>query len=91
MENTNFQNLKDLLKSYVPKTFGIATGEECELIKSRLRLEGMEVTDLRNLRDFVVLFFSRKNEGKPGMMEMDQMSAITAVIDEEIIKGRGEA
>ena len=82
------------MKSYVPKTFGIATGEECELIKIRLRLEGMEVTALRNLRDFVVLFFSRKNEGKSGMMEMmemDQMSAITEVIDEEIIKRRGEA
>lgn len=60
IENTNFQNLKELLKSYVPKTFGIATGEECELIKSRLWLEGMEVTDLRNLRIFLYYSFQEK-------------------------------
>lgn len=79
------------MKSYVPKIFGIATDEECELIKSILQVEGMEVIAHRNLQNLVILFFSRKNEGKPDMMDMDQMSAITAVIDEEIIKRGGEA
>ncbi len=60
------------------------------LIKGSLQLEGMEIIDLRNLRDFVVLFFSRKNEDKLDMADMDRMSAITAVIDKEIIEKGGE-
>ena len=90
MKNTNFQNLRELLKSYIPKTFGIATVEECSLIKDSLQLERMEIIDLRNLRDFVVLFFSRKNEDKLDMADMDRMSAITAVVDKEIIEKGGE-
>lgn len=90
MKNTNFQNLRELLKSYIPKTFGIVTVEEYSLIKDSLQLEGMEIIDLRNLRDFVVLFFSGKNEDKPDMADMDRMSAITAVIDKEIIERGGE-
>ena len=60
------------------------------LIKGSLQLEGMEIIDLRNLRDFVALFFSRKNEDKLDMADMDRMSAITAVIDKEIIEKGGE-
>lgn len=85
MKNTNFQNLRELLKRYMPNSFGIATVEECGLIKDSLQLEGMKIIDLRNLRDFVVLFFSRKNEDKPDMADMDQMSAITAVIDKAML------
>lgn len=90
MKNTNFQNLRELLKSYIPKTFGIATVEECSLIKDSLQLERMEIIDLRNLRDFVVLFFSRKNEDKLDMADMDRMNAIMAVVDKEIIEKGGE-
>lgn len=90
MKNTNFQNLRDLLKSYKPKTFGIATVEECNLIRNSLQLEGMEVVELRNLRDFVVLFFSRNNGDKRDMADMDRVSAITAVIDKEIMERGGE-
>lgn len=49
-----------------------------------------EIIDLRNLRDFVVLFFSRKNEDKLDMADIDRMSAITAVIDKKIIEKGGE-
>ena len=90
MKNTNFQNLKELLKSYIPKTFGIATVEKYSLIKSSLQLEVMEIVDLRNLRDFVVLFFSRNGDDKADMADMDRMSSITAVIDKEIIERGGE-
>ena len=90
MENTNFQNLKELLKGYVPKHFGIVAADECKLIKSSLQMERMEVIDLRNLRDFVVLFFSRKNKDTLDMADMDRMSAITAVIDQEILNKGGE-
>lgn len=89
MESTNFQNLRELLKNYVPKTFGIATVEECNLITSSLQLERMDVIDLRNLRDFVVSFFSTENGDKPDMADMDRLSAITTVIDKEIIKRGG--
>lgn len=87
MKNTNFQNLRNLLKDYAPETFGIVTNEECRLISNSLELEEMRIVDLRNLRDFVVLFFSRKNDDKA---DTDRMSAITAVIDMEIIKQGGE-
>lgn len=90
MENTNFQNLRELLKNYIPKTFGIVTIEEYSLIKNRLQLDQMEVIDLRNLRDFVVLFLSRKNGGKLDLADTDRMSAVTAVIDNEIIERGGE-
>jgi len=29
MKNTNFQNLRELLKRYMPNSFGIVTVEEC--------------------------------------------------------------
>ena len=90
MKNTNFQNLRDLLKGYVPETFGFVTDEECSLIRNSLELEGMQIVDLRNLRDFVVLFFSRNGDDKADMADMDRMRAITAVIDMEIIKQGGE-
>lgn len=89
MENTNSQNLRTLLENYMPKTFGIVTIEEYLSITSILQLEGMEVTDLRNLRDFVVSFFSKENGNKPDMVDVDRLSAIIAVIDEEIIKRGG--
>ncbi|MCM1201254.1 MAG: hypothetical protein NC312_08480 [Bacteroides fragilis] len=90
MKNTNFQNLRELLKSYTPKTFGAATVEECNRIRNSLQLEGMEIIDLRNMWDFVVLFFSKKNGDRSDRIDMDRMSAITAVIDKEIIKKGGE-
>lgn len=90
MKKTNFQNLRELLKKYTPKNFGTATVEECSLIKNSLQLEEMEIIELRNLRDFVVLFFSRKNKDEVDMAEIDRMSAITAVIDTEILKMGGK-
>ena len=73
MRNTNLQNLRGLLKNYTPETFGVVTVEECSLIKSGLQLEGMEIIDLRNLRDFAVMFFSRKSEDKPDRVDMDRI------------------
>ena len=40
----------------------------------------MDILALRNLRDFVVLYFSQSN----GRDDWDRMSAITHVIDMEI-------
>jgi len=47
MRNTNFQNLKELLKNYTPKTIGVATVEECNLIRDSLQLDGMEIIGKR--------------------------------------------
>ena len=85
MKNTNFQNLRGLLKRYMPKTFGIASVKECNLIKNSLQLEEMDIIDLWNLRDFVVLFFVKESKDKQERMNMDRMSAITAVIDKDAL------
>lgn len=89
MENTNLQNLRTLLEHYMPKTMGIVTYEEYLSIMTILHLEGMNVTDLLNFRDFVVSFFSKEYGDKPDMVDKDRLSAITAVIGEEIIKRGG--
>lgn len=90
MGRTNFQNLSELLKRYTPESFGIATAEECKMIKEGLEVGDMGITDLRNLRDFVVLFFSRQDSEKMDMVNLDRMSAIVAVIDGEIVRKGGE-
>ena len=78
--NTNFQMLKELLEEYHPAQRGIAFAEELELIKSTLHIQEMNVLQLRNLRDFVVLFLGHKED----MESWDRMSAITSVIDHRI-------
>lgn len=78
--NTNFQMLKDLLEQYHPEQRGIASAEEVELINSKLHIKEMDVLQLRNLRDFVVIFLGNKDT----MEAWDQMSAITSVIDNRI-------
>ena len=89
MESTNLQNLRIILEHYMPKTIGIVTFEEYLSITSILYLERMEVIDLRNLLDFVASFLLKANGDKTGMVGTDRMSAITAVIDEEIIRRGG--
>lgn len=88
--NTNFHNLKELLEVYEPESRGVMTDEEYQLIEEKLEIKSMEVMELRNLRDFVVLYLSRHpNEGNLmndyliGKM-VDKASAITAVIDKAL-------
>lgn len=83
MENTNLQNLKELLAHYKPKTMGIVTFEEYLSITTILHLEEMNVADLLNFRDFVVSFFSKEHGDKADMVDKDRLSAIIAVIGEE--------
>ncbi len=78
--NTNFQMLKNLLDVYHPQERGIAAAEEVEQINCILHIEEMDVLQLRNLRDFVVIFLGQKDT----MEAWDQMSAITSVIDNRI-------
>lgn len=98
-KNTNFSNMKELLGKYEPAFRGFATDDEVKLITEALELESMSVLELRNLRDFSVLYFDRLKdgvkEGESGHSEetlvlMDKMSAVTAVIDANISRLGGE-
>ena len=92
--NTNFQMLRELLEQYHPQERGFILDDEMELIENILHLKEMNVLALRNLRDFMVLFLSREakeNETAENIIEnWDKMSAITYVIDMEIIQKGGE-
>ena len=84
--NTNFQMLRELLEKYHPEQRGIMNYEEKLLIQDVLHIGEMDVLQLRNLRDFVVLYL-----GKPDNTEdWDRMSAITYCIDCAIIELGGE-
>lgn len=80
---TNFAMMKDLLKEYEPKQFGIVNKDEIYLINEKLCLDEMNELQLRNLRDFTVLFFDSRMDDFD-RKEMDKMSAITAVIDQKL-------
>ena len=83
---TNFQMLKELLEVYVPKERGIVSATESNLIKSTLNLTEMGVLDLRNLRDFTVLYM----KDFESIEDWDKLSAITFVIDNMIFDKGGE-
>lgn len=83
---TNYLMLKDLLKIYHPKKRGIVSHAESELIKNALHLKEMDILALRNLRDFVVAHMSRYDD----MENWDKMSAITYIIDAQIVACGGE-
>lgn len=87
---TNFQDIKSLLSMYTPKIRGIMS--ECEkfLISQMLHLDRRDILDLRNLRDFVVMFLGRAEDQEDVWDNMDKMSAITAVIDQKIWELGGE-
>lgn len=85
--NTNFQMLRELLEKYHPQKRGIVLPEEFRTIKRTLCLKEMDILALRNLRDMTVMFLSR--EAKE-MGNWDRMSAITYVIDTEILNKGGE-
>ena len=93
--NTNFQMLRELLEQYHPQKRGFILDDAIELIENILHLKEMNILALRNLRDFTVLFLSREakeNEITENIIEnLDKMSAITYVIDMEIIQKGGEA
>lgn len=84
--NTNFQMLKELLEKYHPQTRGFVSVEESKLIKETLHLAEMDILALRNLRDFTVLYMSKKDT----VEDWDRMSAICTIIDNEIFKQGGE-
>jgi hypothetical protein len=77
---TNFQMLRELLESYHPEQHGIMSWSEHQLIHDTLHVGEMDILQLRNLRDFVVLYLDRDADRE----DWDCMSAITHVIDSKI-------
>lgn len=85
---TNFENIKALEENYTPKRRGTVSASEILMIKYWLQIREMSVLELRNLRDFVVMFYSIQEniEDTEKMIDrMDKMSAITHVIDSELL------
>lgn len=80
--STNFQMLKELLKKYHPEQRGIMNYEEKLLIQEALHIGEMDILQLRNLRDFTVLYLGKSEK----MKDWDIMSAITYCIDSAIIE-----
>lgn len=83
---TNSLMLKELLKTYEPKQEMFSTPEEVKLIEETLCIKKMDILALRNLRDYVVVRLC----GQGNMKDWDKMSAITHIIDCQIIKLGGE-
>lgn len=86
--NTNFQMLRELLEKYHPQQRGWLSEEEIKLIKETLHIAEMDILALRNLRDFTVAFISNKENDT--IENWDRMSAITHLIDIEIMEKGGE-
>ena len=80
---SNYLMLKDLQEWY-PKRHGIISGEEVQKIKDDLHIVEMDDLALQNLRDFVVIYYSQKHDNEISCFDqMDKMSAIVSVIDQE--------
>lgn len=85
---TNFIMLKELIKNFTPKNKGFLEKDEVELIRNTLHLKEMDVLALRNMRDFAVLFLSKKESEEKDFRDI--LSGLTAIIDREIFDKGGE-
>ena len=83
---TNHLMLRELLGKYHPREKGFLSDKEYELVKTTLCLDKMDILALRNLRDFTVASMGHSDK----MEDWDRMSAITYVIDTQIVELGGE-
>jgi hypothetical protein len=72
--------LRELLEMYKPQKRGVVSVYEKELIEDDLHIKEMDILQLRNLRDFVVVYLGKSEE----MIDWDRMSAITSIIDKHL-------
>ncbi len=77
---TNFVMVKELNKAFAPKRAGVSSADEVALIRKSLCIKEMDNLQLQNLRDFVVMFYNAIDATRE---DMDKMSAIVGVIDNE--------
>jgi len=88
---TNFQMTQEL-KNWFPEHLGIISGEEAQKIFDTFQLAERDEINLRNLRDFCVMFYSKdRDDEKELIKNMDKVSAIVAVIDEKLLSIGAEA
>ena len=94
---TNFQMIKELDGKYTPEKRGVVRMKEIYLINEVLCLDEMDILQLRNLRDFVVMYFGKQadqyeaeHDTTAMFAAMDKMSAITAVIDTKLVNKGAE-
>lgn len=91
--DTNFQLCKKLL-DFHPNKLGILSAAEVEKIEETLCLNEMDVLQLRNLRDFAVMYYSGHSENAEESNEktrfMDIMSGVVSVIDCHVVKQGAE-
>lgn len=87
---TDFHALLELREQYTPETRGFVSKEEEALIKKVLELETRSDIELQNIRDMAVMFYSQltdhaqdEDHVKEAIQNMDAMSAICCVIDQE--------
>lgn len=92
---TNFQMVREI-KTWFPKETGIISNDEVKFIKETFCIKERSVLDLRNLRDFVVVLLNQwcdqidfNTNRKEFAKHYDRISAITMVIDTELVR-RGE-
>lgn len=90
---TNFQTMMEL-KDWYPAERSFISGEEMDFVSEKFNLAERSIIELRNLRDFVVLWNNRKGvdyeDIHQEMKEIDKMSALCGVIDSEIWNRGGE-
>lgn len=87
--NDDYYYLRDLLDGgFKKKNLGILSGDEVKTIRETLHIGEKDIPELRDLRDFVVLYFT--NFIQIDMESIDLLSAITGVIDDAIYELDGE-
>lgn len=78
---SNFQMLRKF--KYEPEHTGWCNKDEVKMIENHFKIQERSNVELQNLRDFVVMFYSRQidRDDENYMKLSDTMSAITGVID----------
>lgn len=87
---TDYHAIMELKKVYTPTIRGIVAADEEKLIRDVLEINSRNNIELQNVRDMVVMMYSRWS-GSPKRADnisaivkiMDAMSAICCVIDQE--------
>lgn len=88
---TDYRAIRELKEVYKPVQRGIVSGAETEQINAVLEIKSRNSIELQNVRDMVVMLYSRWSEAarakencvQETMELMDAMSAICCVIDQE--------
>ncbi len=80
VSETNFHMVKNF--NFKPEHFGVLNEKEIQTIKNHFKIEERNNTELQNLRDFVVLYYSTINKVHD-IYTSDLVSGIVGVIDDE--------